>query len=78
MCAVSGGVNFNLLLNTIGDEMEIILTILLTPIVLLIGVILLSKGECYYCGYKFNDTDIVWNKDGNKCCYKCTMKEFEK
>lgn len=56
--------------------MDIVLTILLLPIVMLIGVIVLSKGECYYCGYKFTDSDIVMQMDGKKCCNECIIKSI--
>ena len=51
--------------------MEILLILVLTPFVIVGGVILLSKGECYFCGYKFEDKDIVYKRAGKKCCGNC-------
>lgn len=56
--------------------MDILLVILLLPIALLIGIIMLSKGECYYCGHKFTDSDIVMQMGGKKCCNECIVKSI--
>lgn len=51
--------------------MELILVLLGLPIIILVGLIITSKGECYYCGHKFENSDIVFKVKGKKCCSDC-------
>jgi hypothetical protein len=51
---------------------ELILTLLLAPFFLIGGVILLSDGECYYCGYRLKKP-IVHHR-GKKHC-GCKIKD---
>lgn len=51
--------------------MGIILMILLAPIILLVGVIILSDGECYYCGNRLKKP-IVRYKNKKHC--GCVIK----
>ncbi|APC44481.1 hypothetical protein [Pseudoalteromonas phage PH357] len=38
---------------------------------MLIEVIVTSKGECYYCGNRFENNDIVFKVKGKKTCSDC-------
>lgn len=51
--------------------MELILMLFWLPIVILAGVIITSKGECYYCGKRFERNDIVFRVKKKKCCGDC-------
>lgn len=55
--------------------MELILMLLGLPIIILVWLIITSKGECYYCGHKFERGDIVFKKKDKakvvKCCGDC-------
>lgn len=55
--------------------MELILMLLVLPIIMLVGLIITSKGECYYCGHKFVRDDVVFKKMDTarvvKCCSDC-------
>ena len=42
-----------------GILMEFLLILVLTPFVIVGGVILLSKGECYFCGHRFKEWGIM-------------------
>lgn len=48
--------------------MDVLLIIIVTPLILLIGVMFTSKGECYYCGYKFHREESLMFKNGKKWC----------
>lgn len=54
--------------------MEILLILVLTPFVIVGGVILLSKGECYFCGHRFEEWDIVMKTEGKKTCTDCWVE----
>ncbi len=49
--------------------MEILLVILAFPLGVLIGMILTSDGECYYCGKRFDNPPPRIN--GKKMCDNC-------
>ena len=51
--------------------MEILLILVLTPFVIVGGVILLSKGECYFCGHRFEDWENIMKTEGEKTCTDC-------
>lgn len=55
--------------------MELILMLALAPFVILIGVAVLSTGECYECGAKLESTRIsTSNVHGKKICDNCWVK----
>ena len=51
--------------------MEIIIAVVLIPILLLVGVIVISDGECYYCGGRLKKPII--RLKGKKHCGKCEV-----
>jgi hypothetical protein len=53
---------------------ESILILLLTPFVLIGGVILLSDGECYYCGSRLKKPIV--RHGGKKHC-GCDIKVYK-
>lgn len=57
--------------------MEVVLTVLLgVPLVLFLAMVwtmLTSKGECYFCGHRFEDCDIIHKIRGKKVCLDCCI-----
>lgn len=51
--------------------MEILLILLFTPFIILFALIITSKGECYFCGYKFKEGEVVLKTQGDKTCRDC-------
>lgn len=55
--------------------MEVLLTVLLgVPFVFFLAMVwcmTTSKGECYFCGHRFEDYDIVHKTEGKKTCEDC-------
>ena len=63
--------------------MEVVLNILLgVPSVLflaMVWVMLTSKGECYFCGHRFEKWDLIHKARNKKTCSDCLInKKYEK
>lgn len=55
--------------------MEVMLTVLLgVPLIFflaMVWVMLTSKGECYFCGHRFEDYETIHKTRGKKTCLDC-------
>ena len=54
-----------------GAFMDALLLIIFIPIFLLVGVIIISDGECYYCGERLKKP--ITRLKGKKHCGKCEV-----
>ena len=50
------------------------LFIIFLPFIILLLVIVTSKGECYFCGHRFEEGEVVMKTLGDKTCRDCYSK----
>lgn len=54
--------------------MEVILSLLVTPVFILIYLILFGGKECYYCGHRLREEEQPIRSMGKRSCKSCWLR----